>query len=61
MKLKFGFMIDRCSNAKQGPRKAYNAYKEFVVKDTTALFLAASMEHFGLTQFSGKLYIISNN
>ncbi|CAB1432142.1 unnamed protein product [Pleuronectes platessa] len=38
----------RCSNAKQGPHAAYNAYKEFVHKDTTALFLAAAMEHFGL-------------
>ncbi|XP_031174475.1 uncharacterized protein LOC116063697 [Sander lucioperca] len=37
-----------CSNAKQGPHTAYNAYKEFVIKDTTALFLAAAMEHFGL-------------
>ncbi|XP_076156808.1 uncharacterized protein LOC143139878 [Alosa pseudoharengus] len=37
-----------CSNAKQGPHAAYNAYKEFVHKDTTALFLAAAMELFGL-------------
>uniref|UniRef100_A0AAV2LIY4 DUF6589 domain-containing protein n=1 Tax=Knipowitschia caucasica TaxID=637954 RepID=A0AAV2LIY4_KNICA len=38
----------RCSNAKQGPHAAYNAYKEFVRKDTAALFLAAAMEHWGL-------------
>ncbi|XP_073727197.1 uncharacterized protein [Misgurnus anguillicaudatus] len=41
-----------CSNAKQGPHAAYNAYKEFVHKDTTALFLAAAMEHFGLQDIS---------
>ncbi|CAL9694043.1 unnamed protein product [Knipowitschia caucasica] len=38
----------RCSNAKKGPHKAYNAYKQFVQIDTTALFLAAAMEHFQL-------------
>ncbi|KAK7880512.1 hypothetical protein WMY93_032854, partial [Mugilogobius chulae] len=38
----------RCSNAKQGPGPAYSAYKDVMKKDTTALFLAAAMEHFGL-------------
>ncbi|XP_063076085.1 uncharacterized protein LOC134466120 [Engraulis encrasicolus] len=38
----------RCSNAKQGPKAAYNAYKHFVITDTTALLLTAAMEHFGL-------------
>ncbi|XP_041913015.1 uncharacterized protein LOC121677923 [Alosa sapidissima] len=37
---------NRCSNAKKGPHTAYNAYKQFVQTDTTALFLAAAMEHF---------------
>ncbi|XP_063042925.1 uncharacterized protein LOC134437362 [Engraulis encrasicolus] len=37
-----------CSNAKQGPKSAYNAYKHFVITDTTALLLTAAMEHFGL-------------
>lgn len=38
----------KCSNAKQGPSASYNAYKDFMKKDTTALFIAAAMEHFGL-------------
>lgn len=38
----------RCSNAKQGPRAAYDAYKLFLRKDTAALFLAAALQHFGL-------------
>ncbi|XP_063046921.1 uncharacterized protein LOC134440748 isoform X2 [Engraulis encrasicolus] len=38
----------RCSTAKSGPRSAFNAYRDFVIKDTTALFLAAVMEHLGL-------------
>ncbi|KAK7945428.1 hypothetical protein WMY93_001156 [Mugilogobius chulae] len=38
----------KCSNAKQGPGPAYSAYKDVMKKDTTALFLAAAMEHFGL-------------
>ncbi|XP_067247288.1 uncharacterized protein [Chanodichthys erythropterus] len=38
----------RCSNAKQGPHADFNSYKEFVRKDTTALFIAAAMDHFGL-------------
>uniref|UniRef100_A0AAV2MHB9 Uncharacterized protein n=1 Tax=Knipowitschia caucasica TaxID=637954 RepID=A0AAV2MHB9_KNICA len=42
-----------CSNAKQGPHAAYNAYKEFVRKDTAALFLAAAMEHWGLEDVTG--------
>ncbi|KAK7878399.1 hypothetical protein WMY93_031029 [Mugilogobius chulae] len=37
----------RCSNAK-GPKASYDAYKNFMRADTTALFLAAAMEHFGL-------------
>ena len=40
---------------KKGPHAAYNAYKECVRKDTTALFLAAAMEHFGLQDVTGKL------
>ena len=56
-KLQSRFLIDRCSNAKQGPHKAYNAYKDFVVKETTALFLAAAIGHFGLTNEKGKLYL----
>ena len=47
-------LFHRSSNAKQGPHKAYNAYRDFVRKDTTALFLAAAMEHFGLTDVTGK-------
>ena len=47
-------MCHRCSNAKQGPHSAYNAYKEFFTTDTTALLLAASMEHFGLQDVAGK-------
>ena len=43
----------RSSNAKQGPHTAFNAYKEFLQKDTAALFLAAAMEHFGLKDVGG--------
>lgn len=46
-------MIYRCSNAKKGPRAAYNAYKQFVEMDTTELFLAAAMEHFKLDDVTG--------
>ncbi|CAL9685008.1 unnamed protein product [Knipowitschia caucasica] len=42
----------RCSNAKQGPTAAYDAYKKILRKDTTALFLAAALEHFGLKDLS---------
>ncbi|XP_073728877.1 uncharacterized protein [Misgurnus anguillicaudatus] len=42
------FISHRCSNAKQGPHSAYNAYKHFFITDTTALLLTAAMEHFGL-------------
>ncbi|KAK7939596.1 hypothetical protein WMY93_002922 [Mugilogobius chulae] len=38
----------RCNNAKQGPHAAFNAYKEFVKKDTYALFLTATLQHFGM-------------
>lgn len=38
----------KCSNAKAGPHKAYNPYKEVVKKDTAALLLAATMEQLGL-------------
>ncbi|XP_066272591.1 uncharacterized protein [Branchiostoma lanceolatum] len=38
----------KCSNAKKGPHHAYNAYKDFVRKDTSALFIAAAMEVFGM-------------
>ncbi|XP_063054510.1 uncharacterized protein LOC134448782 [Engraulis encrasicolus] len=38
----------KCSNAKKGPHHAFNAYKEFVRKDTSALFIAAAMEVFGM-------------
>ena len=44
----------KCSNAKAGPHKAYNPYKEVVKKDTAALLLAATMEHLGLTDTEGK-------
>lgn len=47
------FATCRCNNAKQGPHAAFNAYKEFVKKDTTALFLAAALEHFQLTNLEG--------
>ena len=50
-------MIYRCSNAKKGPHAAYNAYKQFVQIDTTALFLAAAMEHFHLDDVTG-LYLL---
>ena len=43
----------KCSNAKAGPRKNYNAYKELVKKDTAALILAATMEHLGLKNVDG--------
>ena len=46
-------MFYRCSNAKSGPHADYNAYKDFVIKDTTALFLAAAMEHLGLQNATG--------
>ncbi|XP_022063315.1 uncharacterized protein LOC127536115 [Acanthochromis polyacanthus] len=36
-----------CSAAKSGPHSAFNAYRDFVIKDTTALFLAAVIEHLG--------------
>ncbi|XP_078581266.1 uncharacterized protein LOC144864791 isoform X2 [Branchiostoma floridae x Branchiostoma japonicum] len=36
------------TNAKKGPDKDYNAYKEFVEKDTDALLLAATMDHFNM-------------
>lgn len=49
------YLYPRCSNAKRGPRADYNAYKEFVIKDTTALFLAAAMEVFGLDDPKGYL------
>lgn len=31
----------------------HSMHKEFVQKDTAALFLAAAMEHFGLKDFAG--------
>ncbi|XP_077075461.1 uncharacterized protein LOC143728177 [Siphateles boraxobius] len=48
--LRLGIFFTRVlsSNAKQGPHTAFNAYKEFLQKDTAALFLAAALEHFGL-------------
>lgn len=46
-------LYHRCSNAKQGPKAAYNAYKHFVITDTTALLLTAAMEHFGLKDIEG--------
>lgn len=48
--------VYRCSNAKQGPGPACDAYKEFLKKDTTALFLSAAIEHFGLTDMNGKVH-----
>ncbi|KAL7395303.1 hypothetical protein ABVT39_014114 [Epinephelus coioides] len=44
----------KCSNAKAGPHKAYNPYKEVVKKDTAALLLAATMEQLGLKNAHGK-------
>ena len=43
----------KCSNAKAGPHKAFNPYKEVVQKDTAALILAATMEHLGLKNADG--------
>lgn len=45
----------KCSNAKKGPHHAFNAYKEFVRKDTSALFIAAAMEVFGMENVEGDL------
>lgn len=44
----------RCSTAKSGPHSAFNAYRDFVIKDTTALFLAAVTEHLGFHHVTGK-------
>lgn len=44
----------RCSAAKSGPHSAFNAYRDFVIKDTTALFLAAVIEHLGFHHVTGK-------
>lgn len=44
----------RCSNAKRGPRAAFNAYRDFVIKDATALFISAVMEHLGFDHVTGK-------
>lgn len=49
------YVCPRCSNAKCSPRADYNAYRDFVIKDTTALFLAAAMEVFGLQDSKGNL------
>ncbi|KAI8511021.1 hypothetical protein Bbelb_119370 [Branchiostoma belcheri] len=36
------------SNAKQGPDKSYNAYKEGVTTETSSLFIGATMKCFGM-------------
>ncbi|XP_078659351.1 uncharacterized protein LOC144904352 [Branchiostoma floridae x Branchiostoma belcheri] len=38
----------KCTNAKKGPDKDYNSYKEFVDKETDWLILAVTMDHFGM-------------
>ena len=47
----------RCNNAKKGPNAAFNAYKEFIIKDTESLFLAAAMTHFQLKDVDGIVYV----
>lgn len=48
-----------CSNAKQGPRKQYNAFKDFHDSETTAHILAAWMQFTGMNDIEGfrKLFV----
>jgi len=47
------------SNAKKGPHKAFNAYKEFCDKELDGQIVAAAMEHFNMEEFEGKNLLIS--
>lgn len=48
-----------CSNAKQGPTKQYNAFKDFHDSETTAHILAAWMQFTGMNGIEGfrKLFV----
>lgn len=50
-----------CSNAKQGPTKQYNAFKDFHDSETTAHILAAWMQFTGMNGIEGfrKYYYLS--
>ncbi|CAH3041599.1 unnamed protein product, partial [Porites evermanni] len=51
-----------CSNARQGPRKQYNAFKDFHDSETTAHILAAWMQFTGMNDIEGfrKLFYYYN-
>ena len=43
------------SNAKKGPKKDYNAFKDFHVSETEGHILAAWMKFSGMTTVEGEL------
>ena len=51
--------ILRTTNAKKGPNKDYNAYREFNDKETDAQILTVAMIEFGMKDISGTYYCTS--
>ena len=49
--------MNRCgkTNAKKGPDKDYNSYKEFIDRETEAHVIAKWMGFVGMDNFEGKL------
>ena len=49
--------MNRCgkTNAKKGPDKDYNSYKEFIDQETEAHVIAKWMGFVGMDNFEGKL------
>ena len=45
------------TNAKKGPDKDYNAYKEFFDRETEAHVLAKLMDFAGMRNFKGSYYL----
>ncbi len=46
------------TNAKKGPDKNYNAYKEFFDRETEAHIIARWMDFAGIAEFKGGIYDI---
>ena len=49
------------SNAKKGPKRDYNAFKDFHISESEGHILAAWMKFAGMTSLKGLILILSAN
>lgn len=47
--------VAQTSNAKKGPAKEYNAYKDYSDMELDTQVIASTMAHFSMTQIEGKI------